>query len=271
MKRLPLLLAASIVSSAIALAGGQTPPAGQAAATGSITGHVKLTGQAPGNPQIRMNMDPKCAQATTGKKIFQMTVVADTNGNLGNAFVSLKGTFPKTAVPTDPVTIDQKDCVFIPRVVGARVGQTLLVKSSDNLGHNAHGQTMKNNAFNVNIANASAPPSKFVLKDEEIMLKITCDAHNWMYAYVGVVSHPYFAVTGTTGAFQIDKVPVGTHSIQVWHERYGLLTKSVTVAAGKPTVVDFAYTGAEPAPRGALENPYDDDGGVSVQLASRLP
>jgi plastocyanin len=176
-------------------------------------------------------------------------VVTNVNGDLANAFVSLKGAFPKTAVPAEPVTIDQKDCVFVPRVVGARVGQTLQMKSSDTMGHNSHGQSIRNNTFNLMQPNSSVV-SKFVLKDEEVMLKITCDLHNWMYAYVGVVSHPYFAVTGANGTFDIGKVPAGTHTIQVWHERYGPLTKSVTVTAGKATTVDFAYTGNEQAPRG---------------------
>jgi hypothetical protein len=116
----------------------------------------------------------------------------------------------------------------------------------------------------------STTVSRFVLKEEEVALKITCDLHSWMYGYVGVVNHPYFAVTGTTGAFQIDKVPAGTHTIQVWHERYGLLTKPVTVTAGRSTSVDFAYTGAEPAPRGALENPSVLDGEFRLQVAARL-
>ena len=77
------------------------------------------------------------------------------------------------------------------------------------------------------------------------MLQLKCDVHRWMTAYIGVVSHPYFAVSTAGGAFEIDKVPAGAHTIQAWHERYGLLTQSVRVKAGATTTVDFTYTGNE--------------------------
>ncbi|HEX4999253.1 MAG TPA: carboxypeptidase regulatory-like domain-containing protein [Terriglobia bacterium] len=218
--------------------------------TGTITGHVRLVGKAPGNPVIRMGMDPKCSQENSGKKVAQELVVANENGDLANVFVSLKGKFPKTPVSDEPVIIDQQKCVFVPRVSGARVGQTLEIHSSDNAAHNSHGQTLRGNSFNL-MQPTPETISKFVLKDEEVMLRITCDLHSWMFTYVGVVDHPYFAVTGTDGAFQIRNVPPGTYSIEIWHERYGPVTKSVTVTADKPVTVDFEYTGKEEPPHRA--------------------
>ena len=66
-----------------------------------------------------------------------------------------------------------------------------------------------------------------------------------MTSYIGIVNHPYFAVSGMDGSFQIDKVPAGMRTIQIWHERYGMLTKTVNIKAGAITTVDFAYTGNE--------------------------
>ena len=66
-----------------------------------------------------------------------------------------------------------------------------------------------------------------------------------MNAYVGVVTNPYFAVTGRTGEFQIDNVPAGTYTIEAWQERYGVVPKTITVKPGATTTIDFAYTGAE--------------------------
>jgi hypothetical protein len=77
------------------------------------------------------------------------------------------------------------------------------------------------------------------------MLHLKCDIHNWMNAYVAIVSNPYFAVSDTTGTFQIDKVPPGTYTLQAWHERFGVLTKSVSVKAGAVATVEFTYTGNE--------------------------
>jgi hypothetical protein len=86
---------------------------------------------------------------------------------------------------------------------------------------------------------------RFVLKNEEVMLRVRCDVHGWMTTYVGIVSNPYFAITKEDGAFEITNVPAGSHQITVWHERYGPLTQTVAVRAGATTTVDFAYTGRE--------------------------
>jgi len=86
------------------------------------------------------------------------------------------------------------------------------------------------------------------MKSEEIMLHLKCDVHSWMTAYVGVVKHPYFAVTDTGGLYQIANVPAGTYKIQAWQERYGPVTQMVTVKPGATTTVDFTYTGSEKPP-----------------------
>ena len=82
------------------------------------------------------------------------------------------------------------------------------------------------------------------LDEEEGMLRIKCDVHRWMTEYVGVVSHPYFAVSDRGGTFTIDQVPAGTQTIEVWHEVYGTLTQTVDVEAGAVTVADFTYPGS---------------------------
>ena len=79
------------------------------------------------------------------------------------------------------------------------------------------------------------------------MVKLGCDVHRWMTAFVGVVLHPYFAVSGRDGTFEMGHVPAGTHIIRAWHERLGELTRSVTVRAGGVTTLDMGYsqTGAK--------------------------
>ena len=201
-------------------------------------------GKLPGNPVIRMGMDPKCSKMTTGKRKIQEYVVASIDGSLANAFVRLEGNFPKTPPPTQPVVIDQKECVYLPRVVGAMLGQTVQVKNSDDLLHNVDASSGKGNGFNI------AQPRvgmvyEFKPKTEEAMMHLKCGVHNWMNAYVGVVSNPYFAVSNTMGNFEIAKVPPGTYSIEAWHERYGPVKKMVTVKAGAIATVDFTYTSTE--------------------------
>jgi plastocyanin len=236
----------------LALACGAFPlVAGQPGATGSgsIKGRVRLNASPPGNPIIRMGMDPRCAAATRGKRVVQDTVVTSEDGGLANAFVHLSGSFPDAPPPSGVVTIDQQNCIYRPRVIGARVGQTLQFRNDDPTLHNVHGLSRASNDFNV------GQPIKghvftFALKREEVMLQIKCDVHRWMAAYVGVVDHPYFAVSSEQGTFTIDAVPPGRHTIEAWHERYGRLTQSVDVTAASSTVVEFVYTGSEkPDPR----------------------
>ena len=236
-KRVVLLFLAALLSALLSIDGF-------AQGTGTIKGHVHLTGKLPGNPIIRMGMDPMCAKLTAGKRMIQEYVVASLDGSLANVFVRLQGNFPQTPVSSQPVTIDQRDCLYTPRVVGVRVGQTLQFKNSDGFLHNIHGYSGKDNSFNIGQPAlnqiSGTKPAK-----EEVMLHVQCDIHKWMNAYVGVVTNPYFAVTGATGNFEIDKVPAGTYTIEAWQERYGPVTKTITVKPGAITTVDFPYTGSE--------------------------
>ena len=216
-----------------------------AGATGTIQGHVRLTGPAPGNPLVRMGVDPMCAKLNAGpSRPVQEVVVKGADGGLANAFVTLKGTFPKTAPPRDPVVIRQVKCFDTPRVVGAMVGQTLRIVNSDTLAHETHAITAKGNSFKT-----TQPHSDMVfdytLKNPEEMLRLGCDVHRWMTAWIGVEPHPYFNVTNAAGVFTIANVPAGHHEIRAWHERYGWLTKAVDVKPGATTTIDFTYTGQE--------------------------
>src|SRR5215467_9591047 len=84
--------------------------AGQTAGTGTVQGRVRVTGTTPGNPYIRMGADPMCAVATRGKRPLQEYFVRDETGGLANVFVKVDGKFPASAVPVDPVVLDQVAC-----------------------------------------------------------------------------------------------------------------------------------------------------------------
>lgn len=222
----------------------------QGAPTGTIAGRVRLTAQAPANPVIRMGADPRCSRAARGQRLTQDLVLRSADGGLANAFVHLRGSFPAAPAPADAVTIDQRNCLFVPRVVGARVGQTLRVTNNDATAHNLHSAST-GNAFNTSQP-TQGMSFTFQLKADEVMLRIRCDIHSWMTTYVGVMLHPYFAVSGTDGAFTIPRVPAGRQTIQVWHEQYGMLTRTVEVKAGATATVEFTYTGTEKPGAAAL-------------------
>jgi len=240
---------------------------------GTIEGHVKLTGTPRPNAVIQMGADPNCLKINAGKRVVQQTVVKAPDGGLLNAFVNVKDSFPQTAVPPAPAVIEQQGCVYHPRVQGVRVGQTLEVRNSDATLHNIHSLSTKGSGFNVGQPLAGMV-YKYQLKAEEVMLHVKCDVHSWMTGYLGVVPHPYFAVTDAAGTFTIANVPAGKQTVQVWHEQYGALAQTVDVKAGATTTVEFAYTGNEKPSQTAfavqeLVVPVD---ATAVQLiASRRP
>jgi plastocyanin len=213
---------------------------GQQAARGTIKGSVVIKGKVPGNAIIRMGVDPKCAQLNEGARVLQEAVAATADGHLANVFVRLKGTFPDSPVPSTPVVIDQRKCVYGPRVIGMRVGQTLQFRNDDQLLHNVHSSSAVGNSFNVGQPIAGMVYS-FTPKSEEVMVKIGCDVHRWMTAYVGVVTNPYFAVSGADGSFEIPNVPAGKYTLEAWHEQLGVLTSAVVVKAGATAPVGLTY------------------------------
>jgi len=236
----------AVVLALVAQLDGQSPNPSQLAATGSIKGHVRLTGTSPANPVIRMGVDPACAAMNRAARPVQPFVIKSADGGLANGFVSLDGTFPRTPVPSDPVVLSQQNCMYGPRMVAARVGQTLMVVNRDMTLHNVHTTGTKSNVFNITQPSVGMVFS-YVLKAAEI-IRLRCEPHEWMMGYVGVVNHPYFAMTRDDGSFVIERVPAGRRTIHVWHEAFGDLTRTVVVPAGGVVTVDFAYVGGAAKP-----------------------
>jgi len=232
------------VATAVETAGDAN--AGAQQGVGAIVGRVRLTGPAPANPVVRMGVDPACSRAYGDTRPTHDFVVRAADGGLANVFVEVRGPFPGTPAPAAPVMLDQRGCMFRPRIVAVQRGQPLEVRNGDPTLHNVHALSLRGNTFNVSQV-AGRPPFTVTLAHEEKMLRVTCDVHGWMNVYVAVVDHPHFAITGTEGLFEIGGVPAGRQIVQVWHERYGPLTATADVPSGGSTTVDFTYSGAERA------------------------
>jgi len=220
---------------------------------GTIVGHIHYMGPTPVNGLIRMGADPRCNKLYVGKRPTAQTFVVAADGGMANVFVDVDGSFPNAPAATAPVVIDQKDCLYQPHVIGARIGQTLQIKNDDVTGHNVHALSMAGNDFNTSQPTAGMV-FQFKLKSGE-MLHIKCDIHAWMNTYVGIVDNPYFAVSGTDGAFTIANVPAGKQTIRAWHEAMGPQTQTVDVQAVTTTTVDFTYMpGQKPAAGAAVRD-----------------
>jgi plastocyanin len=212
---------------------------GQASA-GSVTGKVVYEGKVPTFTPINMNADPVCMSKHTTPVMPEVLVLGDQD-RMENVFVSVVSALPgKTfPAPKEPAIIRQHGCVYVPHVIGMMAGQELLFENTDGILHNVHALPVKNRPFNLGMPPTLKEKGK-VLEVAEAAFPVKCDVHPWMRAYVAVMSHPFFAVTGHDGTFQIKDLPPGTYEIEAWHEKLGTRKATVTVGEGEKTV-DFTF------------------------------
>lgn len=209
------------------------------ATAGSVTGNIKFAGKAPVRNVIDMSGDPACVEAHKGKA-YDESLVVGANGSVANAFVYIKSGLEgkKFAVPAQPVVIDQNGCWFRPRIMGVQTGQTFQVINSDPVTHNIHPMAMTNREWNHS-QGAGDPPMNRKFQQAEVMIPVKCNIHSWMRAYIGVLDHPYFAVSGEDGSFTIANLPAGTYTLAVWQEKLGTQEQQVTVAPKTAATAEF--------------------------------
>lgn len=220
---------------------------------GTITGKVNFQGTQPKFPPILMDADTVCASLHK-TKVYPEAVVANDNGTLRNVFVyvktGLEGKF--FAVPDEPVVLDQKGCMYVPHVVGIQARQNLKVVTSDHTTHNIHPLPNVNPGWNV-----SQPPGADAIirsfRRPEVSIPVKCNQHPWMRAYIHVLSHPFYAVSGPDGSFEIKGLPPGKYDIEAVHEQYGAMTQQVTVPAKGSAPVEFAYKAQQAYKSSSLE------------------
>ena len=208
----------------------------------SISGMVMFSGNAPANPAIDMSEEPACAAKYPDGPTNP--IVSVTDGHLANVFVRVVGGLPggPYPMPSEPATIDQNGCLYVPRVVGVMVGQTLAITNSDPLLHNIKAVPTENRLFNISQPRAGMTSNR-TFTAPEIMVPFECSVHGWMNAYAGVVEHPYFAVSGADGSFTIAGLPAGTYQVEAWHETLGTQSGDVTVEADGSATLNFTFGG----------------------------
>ena len=244
-----MTLGLAVGTLAVACGGGSQETAAPAApitnpvdpaTAGNITGQVTFAGTPPTPAAVRMDADPNC-QPQGGTATDESVVVGE-GGALQNAFVYVKDGLGDLRFPVSPTTIvlDQKGCRYVPHVLGVQVGQPVDVLNSDPTLHNVHAVPQANQEFNTG---QPLPGMKHThrFSTREVMVPFKCDVHPWMRAWVGVLDHPYFAVTGPNGAFELKGLPPGTYTLEAWHETLGTATQTVTIAAKETGTVAFSF------------------------------
>ncbi|HZE69045.1 MAG TPA: carboxypeptidase regulatory-like domain-containing protein [Pyrinomonadaceae bacterium] len=220
-------------------------PAGAA----SIVGIVTFIGTPPTPKKIDTSADPVCGQKNPNLTTDD-AVIKD--GKVANVFVYIKdgsladgskiGDYTSD-VPSQAVTLDQNGCHYRPHVLGIQTNQKLQVTNSDPTQHNIHPTPKNNPEWNQTQPNG-APPIEKTFARAEILIPVKCNQHPWMKAYIGVLKHPFFSVSGEDGSYTIKGVPAGTYTVVAWREGGAAGTEKtmqVTVPATGSAKADFSF------------------------------
>jgi hypothetical protein len=222
-------------------AGGEKAAYQSAGDEGTITGKIIFTGAAPAAKTIDMGQDPVCVSSAPDKTTEEVIVK---DGKLANVFVYVKsgGAVDKYAftAPSTDVDLDQKGCRYHPHVLGVMTKQNIKIINSDNTTHNIHPSPSKNQEWNQSQTAGQAPFEKSFAR-QEVMIPVKCNQHPWMKAYIAVLPHPFYAVSGDDGTYTIKGLPPGEYTIVAWHEKYGEQTQKLTVGAKESKTQDFTF------------------------------
>ena len=239
------------VGSAYLNPGDSTPAASEAPVTtmasyfsstpfgsAAIAGRVWLAGTPP--PETTLRLDRTCGKLHP-KPITTRHYVVTQDGRLANVFVYLKDGLDNIRYPvsTNVPLLDNIGCLFEPYVLGLQTGQTFRIGNSDSFPHNVHATPHDNKEFNLTLTAKDAILEQS-LPLPEVLVRVKCELHPWMFAYIGVVSHPFFAVTDQDGAFKFPAgLPAGRYTIAAYHLKAGESSQKITVREGEMKLVNF--------------------------------
>jgi len=244
--------AAVAVAMGVSVVAAAAPPVGPLGATltgqndgfGTIKGRLVWGGDATPQPKVlvpagQAKNDPAVC-AKDGAILSQDLVVDPKTKGIRGAFAYLvqpKGANPEAVnslVAAKPIVqIDQVTCEFVPHATAMHQGQKLLLKSSDPVNHNVRYAAFNKVPFNQILPAKGEVQLKMV--SERRPIPLACDIHPWMSAYLMVFNHPFYAVTGPDGSFEIKGVPPGMQNLIVWQSTKGFVTEGLS--RGKPVQV----------------------------------
>lgn len=204
---------------------------------GKVAGKVTLSGLAPKLAPLPVTRDMKTCGTTKPDESLEVSQ----GGGVKNAVLWIADVAkPAKDAAKAKVTLDQKQCEFLPHVLAMPAGATLQIVNGDKLFHNVHARDGEKTVFNF----AMPVPNHVIpkpLKNPGV-LRVTCDVHPWMRAWVHVLPTGAFAVSDESGAFTITGVPAGKHTLKLWHERLGEKGQQVDVPADGTATADLQLT-----------------------------
>jgi hypothetical protein len=235
---------------AILACGGSTPPSASAptgkavdpSTVSTITATVTFDGDAPKPEMVRLDGDSKCVAENGAAERPSEDIILGDGKNLQNVFIYVKDGLGDYAfpMPKEPIVLDQLKCRYTPRVLGIRTGQPLAIRNSDPLLHNVRADGKLNQPFNMGHPIQGTTFNR-TFTTSEVMVPFRCDVHAWMRAWIGVLDHPFFGVSGANGRVTLAGLPPGTYTVEAWHEKLGTKTQQITVGAKESKDVAFTF------------------------------
>lgn len=205
---------------------------------GTIAGKVTFAGAIPAKQKLQITKDVNVC----GKEPhYKEDLVVSGDKSLANVVVSIADISKGKSIDTmgDSFVMDQNGCVFKPHVTMLPAGVPCTILNSDGILHNIHTYSEKNPP--INVAQPGFKKRMSQTFDEPEIIRVACDVHNWMCAYIVVTGHPYYAKTDANGKFELSNVPAGTYTVEYWHETLGKQTAEVTVPAGSSVEANIEF------------------------------
>jgi hypothetical protein len=182
---------------------------------GVLTGVVRFGGTPPALEPIPVNKNRDlCGE----RKPSEALVVGPDKGVKGSV-VLIEGV-SRGKKPTGEVILDNNKCLFVSHVTALMAGTRTRVKNSDPILHNTHGFLERTTVFNLALPNKEQMIDITKRLTRPGVVRVVCDAHPHMFAWMVIHDSPYVAVTDERGSFRIDGVPAGSYKVTMWHEGF---------------------------------------------------
>src|SRR5215813_583468 len=210
-----------------------------AAFAGSIIGEVRFTDDPPAMPTVKVSKD----QDYCGETLPNETYLIDSDGGLQNVVVFIETPPNSTGGDSQKENIlNNTGCRYSPRILAMQKGERLRVKNNDPKLHIPHSYHDDRTVFNLSLPFKGTTIDATLRIRQAGVLKVVCDTHAWMLAYIHVFDHPYFAVTDERGIFSISNLPAGTYVLKAWHEDIGVKSQELTIPESGDVRASFEFT-----------------------------
>ena len=208
------------------------------ALAGSISGEVKFVDESPrwrrqGQQRSRLLRDT----------LSNETYLIGSDDALKNVVVFIE--IASSAAAADPQKeniLNNTGCLYSPRILAMQKGEKLKIKNNDPKLHIPHSYREDRTVFNLSLPFRGTTIDATPRIRQAGVLKVVCDTHAWMLAYIHVFDHPYFSVTDDRGTFTISNLPAGTYILKAWHEDAGLKSQEITVSETGDVRTVFEFT-----------------------------